>query len=129
MATTGLLAVSTWLEPSVNGHGTHLQLGLAPCTFLSLTGWPCPMCGATTTFALWADGRPFDGAVNHPFASILFVATAAVAAVAWSEAFAPRSRWQKILDAIAPYELRLLSAFLGLMATSWAYSLACWNPG
>lgn len=126
--TTLLLAVSAWLQPSANGHGTHTQLGLAPCTFLGMTGLPCPMCGATTTFALWADGRPLDGLINHPFASLLFVGTAAVSAVAWSEALAPRGRWQKLGDAIAPYELRLLSVFLGLMAASWAYSLARWTP-
>ena len=52
-----VLGVARWLAPAQAGHSTHTQLGLDPCTFLALTGWPCPMCGATTTFALMADGR------------------------------------------------------------------------
>ena len=32
--------------------GTHQQLGLPPCNFVTLTGYPCPACGMTTSFAL-----------------------------------------------------------------------------
>jgi hypothetical protein len=31
---------------------THRQLGLPPCSFLEVTGVPCPSCGMTTSFAL-----------------------------------------------------------------------------
>lgn len=37
-------------------HGTHQQLGLPPCSFYALTGWPCPSCGFTTSFSLVAHG-------------------------------------------------------------------------
>src|SRR5262249_43562376 len=30
----------------------HQQLGLPPCSFLDVTGVPCPACGMTTSFAL-----------------------------------------------------------------------------
>ena len=47
MGLAGLLAVAGLLMPSPNGHGTHQQLGLPPCTFLMLFGWPRPTCGMT----------------------------------------------------------------------------------
>ena len=35
---------------------THQQLGLPPCTFLEVTGIPCPACGMTTSFSLLIRG-------------------------------------------------------------------------
>jgi hypothetical protein len=119
-----VFALSALLVPSPDGHGTHLQLGLGPCTFLSLTGWPCPMCGATTTFTLMAHLRPVDAVVNQPFASFLFVLSAGVLGVAVAEVVDPRRRWDRILRWLAPRESRLASAFLAFMIVSWAYKAA-----
>lgn len=46
-----LLATAAWLTPSVNGMGTHQQLGLPPCTLVQLTGTRCPSCGMTTSWS------------------------------------------------------------------------------
>jgi hypothetical protein len=54
----GLLGVARWLEPDPRGYGTHMQLGLGPCSFSVLTGRPCPSCGMTTAFAWFARGDP-----------------------------------------------------------------------
>ena len=35
---------------------THTQLGLPPCNMVQLTGYPCPTCGMTTSFALLVRG-------------------------------------------------------------------------
>jgi hypothetical protein len=40
-------------EPDARGHGTHEQLGMAPCAFPARFGLPCPTCGVTTA-AAWA---------------------------------------------------------------------------
>ncbi len=37
-------------------HGTHTQLGLPPCNFLVISGFPCPSCGMTTSFSLLMHG-------------------------------------------------------------------------
>ncbi len=36
--------------------GTHRQLGMPPCNFVTLFGKPCPSCGMTTSFALLVRG-------------------------------------------------------------------------
>jgi len=69
-----LLAFSAWLKPSETGVGTHEQLGLPPCEFMVRTGWPCPTCGMTTSFAALAHGRFALAWRAHPFGAILFVA-------------------------------------------------------
>jgi Protein of unknown function (DUF2752) len=55
----GLLVLARKLEPDPSGFGTHTQLGLRPCSFMTATGRPCPACGMTTAFAWVARGR-FD---------------------------------------------------------------------
>src|SRR5262245_31491696 len=52
-----VLALARWLEPSPLGYGTHRQLGLLPCSFRRITGYPCPSCGMTTAFAWFVRGQ------------------------------------------------------------------------
>lgn len=51
LALVSLLGVAAYLRPSPAGLGTHRQLGLPPCTFQWVLGWPCPACGMTTSWA------------------------------------------------------------------------------
>jgi hypothetical protein len=118
-----VIALSAWLEPAAEGHGTHLQLGLGQCSFLQLTDVPCPMCGATTTFALMAHLRFGEAIVNQPFAVLLFVMTVGMFAVSTSEVVQPRGRWGKLLRPVEPYEGWLAMAFLGGMAAAWLYKI------
>ena len=37
-------------------HGTHRHLGLPPCAMKTLTGFPCPSCGMTTSISLFMHG-------------------------------------------------------------------------
>lgn len=54
-----MLGIARRLEPDPRGFGTHVQLGLAPCSFREATGIPCPSCGMTTSMAWLVRGR-FD---------------------------------------------------------------------
>ena len=53
----GLLILARTLEPDPRGFGTHTQLGLRPCAFLTATGRLCPSCGMTTAYAWLARGQ------------------------------------------------------------------------
>lgn len=55
-----VIGLSRWLTPSPYGVGTHLQLGLPPCSLYLITGRPCPTCGDTTSFAWMARGHILD---------------------------------------------------------------------
>ena len=57
----GVFAIAIRLDPyrgdgSPRALATHQQLGLPPCTFLEVTGVPCPACGMTTSFSLLVRG-------------------------------------------------------------------------
>lgn len=121
LPTGAVLGLAAWLEPSPLGHSTHTQLGLGQCSFLSLTGYPCPMCGATTSFTLMAHFRPLDALVNQPFATMLFLMTLAVFAISLAEVVQPRGRWGRVLARIEPWEGALAGAFLAAMGLAWVY--------
>ena len=123
ISTGTVLGIARWLEPSPLGHSTHLQLGLGTCTFLQLTGYPCPMCGCTTTFSLWAHFHPITALLNQPFGSILFLMTLGAFATSIAEIVQPRDRWAKLADRIAPYETSLASLFLAAMTFGWIYKI------
>lgn len=120
----GGLLVARWLDPAPGGHSTHLQLGLRPCTFLEVSGWPCPMCGATTSWALLADGRVWESFYNQPFAAVLFLLDAVVAGISLAEALWPTGRWRRIGDRVRPHESRVAVAFVVAMMAGWTWKIA-----
>lgn len=52
-----MFGVGLYLTPNAQGHGTHQQLGLPPCTVYFLTGRPCPSCGLTTSVSAILHGQ------------------------------------------------------------------------
>lgn len=82
LAVTGssaaLLLIARFLRPSPDGFGTHQQLGLPPCAFLSFTGIPCPSCGLTTSVAYAARLRFYESVITQPFGFVVFVSAALV---------------------------------------------------
>lgn len=78
---TAVLAVAMWLEPHAAGHGTHEQLGLARCSWISLFDFPCPTCGMTTAFALAVRGELGASFSAQPAGFFLAIATGGAALV------------------------------------------------
>lgn len=68
-----IFILSFRLIPSSEGHGTHRQLGLPACGFLTVTGYPCPSCGITTSFSHFVRGDLYDSLRVQPFGFVLFV--------------------------------------------------------
>lgn len=65
------------LRPDPSGMGTHRQLGLAGCGFLSATGMPCMSCGMTTAFAHTARGELIAATAAQPMGAALALACVA----------------------------------------------------
>lgn len=119
-----VLVIAALLTPSTSGVGTHTQLGLPPCGFLYLTGFPCPGCGLTTAFAHLAHGHVSASVGAHPLGLPLFllnvmaVFVSAVGAIrAWPlQATIKRFAIERVLyvlaaAAVGTWLLRLISIF------------------
>ena len=124
-----VLGLSAWLEPAAGGVGTHKQLGLNGCAVLTATGWPCPMCGMTTTFAHMAHLSPVDAAITQPFGVVLFLLTVAFASVGWADLLLPAGRWRRLRDGALAREVPLAVAALVGMGLGWAYKAAVMRGG
>ena len=123
-----VLGIASWLTPSPNGYGTHLQLGLGECTMLHLTGFPCPMCGMTTTFTLFAHLRPIDAFLNQPFGVVLFSCTLAGAAIGFADVVTGRGYWRKALRWVDKRESRAAAVLMFGMFFGWVYKVLAMHP-
>jgi hypothetical protein len=126
--TSVVLAIALWLTPSPAGYGTHTQLGLGSCTMLTFTGWPCPMCGMTTTFALMAHLRPLDALKNQPFGVVLFSLTVIGAVVGLFDLVSGRGLWRRVGAWIGQREQGLAILLLVGMISGWLYKCALLHP-
>lgn len=118
-----VITIASLLTADPLGHGTHKQLGLGGCTILTLTGWPCPMCGMTTCFTHMAHFSLVDAARVQPFGVVLFAATVVLAVVGLGDLVWPRGRWRRLLAAAMRNEVALASGLLIGMALGWAYKV------
>lgn len=118
-----VLGIALWLTPAAEGYGTHRQLGLSGCTLLSITGYPCPMCGMTTTFSHMAHAQPLMALRTQPFGVVLFLITAFLAGLALAELILPTGRWRRLLSWIERYELRLAIGLLVGLIGGWIYKI------
>lgn len=78
-----LLTTVSCLTPSVEGYGTHQQLGLPECQFFRLTGWKCPQCGMTTSFAFVVRGQIIQAWQANPCGPVLALVLSALV-LPWS---------------------------------------------
>jgi hypothetical protein len=121
LGASGLLFVAHWLTPSAAGFGTHTQLGLPPCIFLTLTHLPCPSCGLTTCFA-WAVRGEFGKAfLANPFGLVAFGITAAMIPTALV-LLGRRISFRRITESV--HFCKGLYVVTGLYLLNWIVKLA-----
>jgi Protein of unknown function (DUF2752) len=120
-----VFGVAIWLNPYDRAGrplrlATHQQLGLPPCTFYALTGWPCPSCGMTTSFALLVRGDVVNSLKANAVGTLL--ALAGLALIPWGLASVVRGRLLAgaRLARLAPKALIL---FVVLMTVRWCLVL------
>lgn len=116
-----VLGIARRLEADSSGVGTHTQLGLGACSVLSATGWPCPMCGMTTTFTHLAHGAIGSAITTQPFGVVLFAATVLLAGAGLADAFWPAGRLRRLAAWAQQRELPLALFVLAGMGFGWAY--------
>ena len=75
------MGVAYGLEPNPAGLGTHRQLGMPPCGFITFMGIPCVTCGMTTAFSYAAHGRILTAFITQPAGALLAILTAAMGIV------------------------------------------------
>lgn len=119
-----LLIIAARLNADPAGHGTHTQLGLAPCGWVLRYNRPCVMCGMTTAFSHAAHGRLAASFLTQPAGALGAVATAAFAWGAGLAAFTG-ARVDRLLAGMLRPRSVLLAALLVLAA--WGYKLLTWN--
>ena len=115
-----LLAVAGWLDPDPSGMGSHQQLGLAPCSLVMLTGYPCPTCGMTTAFAHTVRGQLVSAFRAQPAGLALALATMVSVFVSLSVAVTGKV-WAINWYRVPPGRLAL--AIVGLALAAWAYKV------
>lgn len=123
-ASAGLLGVAAWLSPDHSGLGTHTQLALPACGWVSGLGIPCPTCGMTTAFAAAADGDLLGSMKAQPLGFLLALSTA-MAAVVSAYVMATGS-------ALGGHLVRMLGprsgwTLLVLALVAWAYKIAAFR--
>jgi hypothetical protein len=113
------------IEPLPAGHGTHVQLGLAPCSWPKAVGGPCPTCGVTTAACHLVHLRPLRALAVQPFGALLGVAGLCAA----GHALACVARRRPFLASLArlPYGSLLVAAVLVFLG-SWLYKWLTFSP-
>lgn len=115
------LGVAAWLKPDARGLGTHQQLGSGPCGMLVSTGFPCPTCGMTTSFAFLMHGAPLRAFLAQPagFLLALFTTCATMYAAIVVVCGAMPGIWW--LQRLSPFWLYFL--LLAVLLAGWAYKI------
>ena len=117
LAVAALCVVLVRLDPDPRGHGTHEQLGLAPCSWPSERGMPCPTCGVTTAAVLLLRLRPADAFLTQPFGALVAVAMLAFLLLALRHAWRGESLYARV--ARWPLGWLLLGAVAALLLAWW----------
>ena len=101
------------------------QLPLIPCTFLRLTGWPCPLCGFTRSFWATAAGQWDFALANCPLAPGVYLAVALL--FLWNTAalfFGVVLQRGPSLRCGPAHRTKMAGVVALLFALNWAYRLA-----
>lgn len=118
-----VLVTAAWLSPNKAGHGSHTQLGLAPCTWAIWFDKPCPTCGMTTAFAQAGEGNWIRSLSTQPFGFLLVIGSAAVFWGALTQAVTGARLGSSFTGLMRPSVFMILGV---LFVGSWVYKVLIW---
>jgi len=120
----GVLVLAAFLTPSSDGHGTHTQLGLFPCTWVVLFNQPCPTCGMTTAFTHAADGHFVDAVTTQPMGALLALSSAGLFWLSLHVAATGSTLWRAGTRLLGR---PVIWGFVAALVLSWAYKIVTWS--
>ncbi len=118
---SAILMVAWRLSPDPTGLGTHTQLGLAPCSLVRMTGYPCPTCGMTTAFSYTVRGQVVQAFLAQPTGLVLAITTIAaslISVVVLVTGRVWRLNWYRITPA------KLGGGVMAIILLGWAFKVA-----
>ena len=83
---------------------------------MRLTGYPCPSCGMTTSFALLVRGDVLNSLRANCAGTLL--ALTLLATIPWSIVSALRARWLWVRS-VEPWILRFVIVLVGIALVRW----------
>jgi hypothetical protein len=114
----GIMALT---PPDPTGMGTHERWGLPPCSMMERTGWPCPSCGMTTSFAHAVRGQWGAALRVQPAAALMAAAMFLIMGLAAWVLIGGRPLPQWIRRWLRPV---MLWWVLAVLAAGWFYKIA-----
>ena len=120
----GLLGVAAWLEPAPQGHGTHTQMGLPPCSWVVWFDKPCVTCGMTTAFSHAGEGQWISAFLTQPAGAVMSLMTATVL---WFAAHAALTGSRIGTMTVWLARPRTIALLVGGLLAAWVYKILSWN--
>ena len=120
IAAFALLGVALYLQPISAGVGTHEQLGLPQCGWITAANLPCPTCGMTTAWSHTVRGELPSAFLAQPMGMLLAISTVLVAIGALISAATGYS-FNALLYRYAPSKVIIVIVVLTL--TSWGFKI------
>ena len=127
-SSAALLGVAAFISPASAGLGSHEQLNLPRCGWITLMDLPCATCGMTTAFAHAVRGSFLQSLLTQPMGFVLAVATAMALLVAvyvaitgspvgrmFARLWTPRVIWLMVLFGAASWGFKI-AVYRGLLA-------------
>jgi hypothetical protein len=124
----GMLGVGLFLNPEPQGHGTHQQLGLQPCGWYQVWGFPCLTCGCTTAVSHFSHGHWVASFLTQPFGFVVaLVALILVPLTGWGLA---TGKWKgPSMFWLNWYWTYWVFGSVALLVVSWIYKIIIARQG
>jgi len=115
-----LFSVAASITPDPSGAGSHTQLHLQPCQFVTRVGIPCPTCGMTTSFAWFVRGNLLASLWVQPMGLALAIVVAMTFWLALYMAITGKPAW-RLLSTI-PGRI-WVPAMMTLAVLAWGWKI------
>jgi hypothetical protein len=129
-AMAAILVVAWRLEPHPSGYGTATELTWPACSVVTNTGWPCPMCGMTTSVSATVHGQWGLAWRAQPFGLVFTAGVLAAVLLATVVAIRPMmglrylaamrlNRWWVLVGAVMLLTGWGLNVLMGMARGTW----------